>query len=128
MGDLDTKMWIEAAQSYWCLRRRYLRFTLAFVGSFIGFAALFVFASAKNLDALAGVLFLVFIPASCVVGLGTILTSLDLLDFRCPRCARRFAMSWRGGYPTDRCKHCGLDLGSALRAAKKPQKAADLLE
>ena len=116
MSDLDTKSWSEAARSYERLRRRNLRFTVAYVGSFFGFVILFFAASEMNFDALATTLFLLFIPASCAFGLGSLLTSFELWGFRCPRCGKRFIVAWRGSWPTDRCKQCGLDFGSAARA------------
>ncbi len=126
MSDLDTKSWIEAARSYERLRRRSLRFTLAYVGSFVGFVALFCFATAKDLRALATILFMLFIPASCAFGLGCFVNSFDLWGFHCPRCGKRFIAAWWGSWPTDRCKHCGLDLGSAARHPEKSLGGGDL--
>jgi hypothetical protein len=79
-------------------------------GSFVGFAFCFVYASAKNWDALAGTPFLIFLPVSVVLNLVVFIVSFDLRGFRCPRCAKRFAVSWWNSWPTNRCKHCGLDL------------------
>jgi hypothetical protein len=128
MGDLDTKAWIEVVRSYQHLRRRTVRYTLAYVGCFVGFVTVLFIASAKKLDALAGTLFLLFIPASCMLGLVVFLGWFDLKNFRCPRCGKRFIVAWWGSWPTDRCKHCGLDVEAAVRKAEKPLDGGDLWE
>jgi hypothetical protein len=69
VNELDAKTWVDAAQTYQRLRRRSLLLTFSYVGSFVGFAICLFYASAKNLDALAGTLFLVFMPVSVVLGL-----------------------------------------------------------
>ena len=128
MGDLDTKTWIDAARSYQLLRRRTLRYFLAYFGGFFGFLAVLLFASANKLDALAGSVFLLLIPTMCLLGVGVFLNSFELRDFRCPRCGKRFAVAWWGTWPTDRCKHCGLDIETAVRNAERPLNGGDLWE
>lgn len=121
MNGADAKAWIDAAQTYQRLRRRTLLLTIAYAGSFVGVAIGLFCASAKNWDAFAGTLFLLFIPVSFVLGAGTFIFSLDLRGFRCPRCGKRFTVSWRGSWPTNRCKHCRLDL---IAAGKDPGKSS----
>ena len=47
---------------------------------------------------------------SAVFGTAAIVTWLELLNWRCPRCGKRFVVSAVDNIPTDECKHCGLDL------------------
>ena len=108
-------------QTYQRLRRRTLLLTLAYAGSCVGLAICLFCGSAKNWDVFAGTLFLLFIPVSFVLGLGMFIFSLDLRNFRCPRCEKRFTVSWWNSWPTNRCKHCRLDL---IAAAKDPGKSA----
>ncbi len=35
---------------------------------------------------------------------------LTLLHWPCPRCGKRFILGRGNNFPTNRCKHCGLDL------------------
>ena len=41
---------------------------------------------------------------------GVLLHWLALVRFRCPRCGNQFTISWWSSWPTNRCKHCDLDL------------------
>lgn len=124
MGDIDPRTYLDAARSYERLRRLMLCFSLVSMISFL----LFFLALAMNLEPLAAALFVVLIPISCMFGLGAFLASFDLRDFRCPRCGERFAVSWWSSWPTNRCKHCRLDLGAAAMEKGKSNSAWDSLE
>jgi hypothetical protein len=52
-------------------------------------------------------------------------TWIWLLRFRCPRCGKRFIVTWWSSWPSDRCKHCALDLGPAKMAVAKPAGVVD---
>ena len=113
---MDTRTWIEAARRYVRLRRRYW---LCFLGEVVLVAVfgtpLFVFADQMNSiarDILVSVLVVGFVACSVV----TVITWFALVGFRCPRCGNQFMMSWTNSWPTNRCKHCGLDLGPAAMA------------
>jgi hypothetical protein len=93
VNDVDAKAWVDAAQTYQRLRQRTLLLTFIGAGSFVGFAFCLVYASAKNWDALAGTLFLIFLPVSVVPNLVVFIASLDLRGFRCPQCGGK-ATSW----------------------------------
>jgi hypothetical protein len=121
MNDLDAKAWVDAAQTYQRLRRLTLLLTLGYVVSVVGFAICFWYASAKNWDAFAGTLFLLFMPVLLGLSLVAFVVSVDLRGFRCPRCGKRFAVSWRNSWPTNRCKHCRLDL---IATVKDPGKSS----
>jgi hypothetical protein len=125
LNDVDARAWVDVGQTYQQLRRRALLLNLGFVGSFVGFAICLFYASAKNWDAFAGTLFLLYIPVSVVLGLVVFIVSFDLRGFRCPRCGKRFTVSWWNNWPTNRCKHCRLDL---IAAVKDPAKTSALEE
>ena len=128
MGELDTKLWIDAARTYARLRHRAWLATFGYVGTFVGFVIGFFYATANNWDALAGSLFLVFVPISCILGLAMLFAWLKLRGFRCPRCRHPFALSLSNGWPTNKCKHCELDLGRAAVAKAKSTANSHLLE
>ena len=46
---------------------------------------------------------------------------LMLMAFRCPRCGNHFMWSAGTSWPTNQCKHCGLDLGPASMADSHQQ-------
>jgi hypothetical protein len=130
VSDLEAKTWIEAAQSYVRLRRRYWR---CFFGM-PGLLVLLVFGAAISAfehglsPSVRGILLSLFIVAWCACWLGSLVTWFTLVGFRCPRCGKRFIMSWWSSWPSDRCKHCGLDLGPTAMATAKPLAAAGLWE
>jgi hypothetical protein len=86
------------------------------------------YASTNNWDTLAGALFLLFVPTSCILGLGILITWLNLRGFLCPRCGKRFTLTWWNNWPTNRCKHCELNLGPAMMATAKSPANVDLWE
>ncbi len=136
MGDLDTGTLIEAAQRYRRLRRRYWRCLLGLpaiviVGYLFAvlleiFPALSALWDEENsilrhaLLSLAGV-------GWCVCLLGGVVTHFRLMAFRCPKCGGLFVWTWWTNWPSDRCRHCGLDLGPAVEASAKPAPDLDLL-
>jgi hypothetical protein len=40
-----------------------------------------------------------------------VLTWSSLMRFRCPRCDKKFILTWYSSWPGITCKHCGLYLG-----------------
>ncbi len=109
MGDIGEKTWIEAAQEYERLNRSTWQFSLGLSGPFFAFMMLLSIGSERLYPVLVFI-FPILMFSSCVCILGCFITSINLINFRCPRCGKRFA---RGGvlwYYSKRCKHCGLDL------------------
>lgn len=100
-------------RSYARLRRRYRRFSLAGPAIFL-LLAISLSASRDALDSVVGhaliLLFFVALLAYLLVGM---IAQSALLRFRCPRCGEWFNRTWWNNKPTDRCKHCRLDLGPA---------------
>jgi hypothetical protein len=126
VNDLDAKAWVDAAQTYQRLRLLYFLVILGFVGISMGLAICLFFASATNWDSFAGTLFLLFIPVSLGLSLVVILLTLDLRGFRCPRCGKRFTVTWWNSWPTNRCKHCRLDLIAAVKDSGKSSAYGEL--
>ena len=119
MGDVDADTLSEAARRYTGLRRRYWRF---FLGGFALFAVLGtpLLAFDTHLNSVGRAL--IGVPLgigflTCWVG--AMLSWSSLTRFRCPRCGKRFIMSWSSSWPTSDCKHCFLRLGPP-RAAVSP--------
>jgi hypothetical protein len=71
------------------------------------------------------ILFSLALAVFCAVFAVNVATWFALMGFRCPRCGGRFILSWWSSWPSDRCKHCELDLGPTAMAAAKPTAAAD---
>jgi hypothetical protein len=88
---VGTKTWIEAAQTYQRLYHLCWLFNLGYIGAFVVLAIGVGIASANNWDAFAGALFLLYLPISCILGLGIFITWLNLRGFPCPRCGERFS-------------------------------------
>ena len=124
MGDFDPRTLIDSARSYERLRRRTWLFSLGYVGPFLVFLAL-LFATGDPQNPILVFYFLLLIPATCACVLGSFLTAIELRNFPCPRCGKRFATSWKWTLSFHRCKHCGLDLGPAAIAPEKPPSATD---
>lgn len=127
MGDFGEKTWIGEAQSYERWRRYLRRFSLGVAGPWLGFFILLSLGSEALFPVLC-FLFLLLIPITCICIFGGLFTQLNLLNFLCPRCGRRFIMAWWNSRPTDRCKHCGLDLGSMTKATEISSSLMDPLE
>jgi disulfide bond formation protein DsbB len=125
---LDTKAWIEAAQTYQRLYHLCWLFNFGYIGAFVLLAIGIGIASANNWDAFAGALFLLYLPISCILGLGIFITWLNLRGFRCPRCGERFNVSRWNRWPTYRCRHCWLDLGVVAKDHDKSPALGELWE
>ena len=127
VGDFRDKTWIPEAQSYERLRRHLRRFILGFAGPWLGLFLL-ISLGREELFPVVCFLFLLILPTTSICMLGGLLTHLELQNFLCPRCGRRFIMAWWNGRPTDRCKHCGLNLGSMTKVTQKSPSLMDPLE
>jgi hypothetical protein len=126
--ELDGKTLMDAAREYERLRRGNRQLTLIIGGSGLVFlTTLFASAHFGN-HVIPSVLSLLFLCAAGPIYLRAFLTGYGVYGFRCPRCGKRCSNSWRGSWPTDRCKHCRLDLGAAARSAEKPKSSVDFLE
>jgi hypothetical protein len=104
---------IEQARRYVRLRRRY--WWSFFGGIAVMAVPLCAFSVFRDLVPQAFIDFaLPFIGAAfmalCVVNL---VTWFQLIAFRCPACRQRFVLSVFSAWPSDRCRHCGLDLRAA---------------
>ncbi len=127
MGELDTNTWIEASRSYVRLRRRYWRCWLGMPASLVVLVALIpVFGHTLKNPYVRGALFSLLIVAWCACWLGCAVTWFALMGFRCPRCGKRFLISWWSSRPSNRCKHCDLDLGPAAIVSAKSTAGVDL--
>lgn len=128
MGDFDVKTWSDAARTYERLRSSFWLLHNSYVVIALGLFLGFFYASAKNWPALAFTLLMLFIPVSCVLGAGMLFTWFGLRDFRCPRCSERFVWTWWNRWPTNRCKHCKLDLGAMAKDVGKSPALGELWE
>lgn len=94
MGKLDWHDLEEASRRYTRLRRRYWRWHLYSMLTFLMMVPAFATAGALPYPVASilvaapfGVVFLVFL-------LGSMITWSELTRFPCPRCGRRFIMIW----------------------------------
>ena len=122
MGDLDLNMLADAARRYTGLRRRYWRFLLVgiLIISGAGLFGMFQreFGPLHN-PVVGRVLMVCLIAGFLACWTGAVVTWAALMRFRCPRCGKRFTLSWYSSWPTSRCKHCQLDLGPAAETTAK---------
>jgi hypothetical protein len=128
MGELDIGVMRRAACSYVRLRRRYWR---CFFGMALLLVSIAISLSALRGEAAARVRVSIATAcgiAYCACALGAILSWSALMRFRCPRCGKRFVLAWWSSWPTDRCKHCELDLGPAVLADAKKPAVVDVLD
>ncbi len=129
MGDLDANILADAARRYTSLRRQYWRSLLVatVLISGAGLFGLFVGEFGPLLNPVIGRVLTVLLPAGFLTcWVISVVTWSSLMGFRCPRCGKRFILAWYSSWPTNRCKHCGLDLGPAVMAAAKPPPVVDL--
>jgi hypothetical protein len=106
-----------AADEYGRLRRRFWRLFLCGVASFAAFGLPMILAGERMPPALRGTFGAATALTGLVCWIGAVSTWLMLLNWRCPRCGKRFLLSSTSSWPTGVCKHCGLDLSSATRSA-----------
>ena len=124
MGDLDADTLADAARRYSGLRRRYWPSLLGF-GALLGGLMLFHMVEVEVgpllLDpVLRGVLIVPVASGALACWVVGALAHFALMRFRCPRCRKRGTVSWFSPWSTNRCEHCGLDLGPAAMATAKP--------
>jgi hypothetical protein len=107
---LDPTVLLNSGQRYSRLRRRYGRSMVCFAGLIV-LSVIFMPMAQSAGPLIRGVVgFVTAIGGISIWVYGTV-AWFALLNFRCPRCGKRFMLSWISSLPTDRCKHCGLDLG-----------------
>lgn len=111
MSDLDAQVQADAARRFWRLRRRFSRFLFGLPVPWL--ITVIMFSIIKHFvperwHILAIIPFFGFF-AWLVVAM---LSMSALRGFRCPRCGKRFTMSWTSSWPSPTCKHCGLYLPS----------------
>jgi hypothetical protein len=119
VADLDTDAWIERARRYGLLRRVFWCCILAML-------ALVALGSLIHLirDRLHPTVRAVYLTISALVwsacGLAAVAAWLALKFFRCPKCGKRFASAWWGGFGAlnDRCLHCSFDFGPAAKSTR----------
>lgn len=137
MGDLDPKTLDAGWRRYFALRRRHRRFMLGllcFSVAFMVFVDLLDLIEDRfKVQTKSVTHYLLSVPAvllwtgafACIGGLfithfSLCITQFSLFPYCCPRCGKWFAaFGWRSMF-TDRCRHCGLDLGPAAMATPKP--------
>jgi hypothetical protein len=123
MGDFDINTWLEAAQAYKRLRRRFLGCYLGLLVLLSAFPVVGIPTVASELEPspfVRDVFSSAFAVAWCGCLMGAAVNWFKLIGFRCPKCGKRFVLSWWRSWPDDRCLHCGLDLGPAATAGDKP--------
>jgi 4-amino-4-deoxy-L-arabinose transferase-like glycosyltransferase len=112
VAQVDTQDWIAAARQYRQLRRQCWR---SFAG-FIATAAVVGLPLAAWGDQMnpmvRDVLGVALLIALVACFAGAVTAWIALLRSRCPRCQGSFVLAWWGSWPTSRCRHCGLDLGT----------------
>ena len=101
-------------QSYPRYRRWHWRFVFGWPG-FMGLGAVIGMISDRFPIAPIAIPltvgFLVCLVGGLICWLGLLYTSFTLKYFRCPRCGKRFAVSWGVIWPCKTCDHCDLYLG-----------------
>ncbi|WP_435016373.1 hypothetical protein TA3x_003939 [Tundrisphaera sp. TA3] len=113
MGEIDDEARADASRRFMSLRRRSCRFFLGMpvfwlMGVITSAVCERFWPAGKAIMAVPLLGFL-----TCWVGAA--LAWSGLTEFRCPRCGKRFIMSWSNTLPTAACKHCGLYLGRPRR-------------
>lgn len=73
--------------------------------------AMLVFAFGEPLSPVSKLMVLVSFLGFLTCWAGFSFAWSALTHFRCPRCGKRFLLSWSSSWPTAACKHCGLYLG-----------------
>jgi len=129
MGDLDANIVADAARRYTGLRRRYWRSLLVGIPliSGAGLFGMFEGEFGPLLNPVIGRVLVVSVVAGFLTcWVGGVVTWSSLMRFRCPRCGKRFILSWYSSWPTNRCKHCQLDLGPVAVATAMPPPVLDL--
>jgi hypothetical protein len=112
VSELETKARIAAARFYVRMRRRYW-ISLFGMNLLIFVVAIPVSAVRSELHPIVrGTLDLLVTVACCACMLWGVVAGIALIGFRCPRCGKRFILSGWRTWPSNQCKHCGLDLGS----------------
>jgi hypothetical protein len=113
---IDPHALVCAGEEYRRLRRRYFQFFLGGVMSFAVFAGPLI-AYGDNLHrAVVGVLGALTAVFGVICWGGGWATWITLMNWRCPRCGKRFILSFSNSLPTNNCKHCGLYLGRRTAA------------
>lgn len=117
MSDFDDDRLDCAAEEsdercYPSLRRWHWRFVLGLPASF---GLIFALDALKERLPIVQSLLVVTQPVGGLIyfisWFGLFYTVLTLRDFRCPRCGKRFAVSWIGVWPCKTCDHCDFYLG-----------------
>jgi hypothetical protein len=105
---------------YLRLRRRYWRLYFTFVGVLIALMVpLSLLELAKStfpLPTVVATQLAVFLPGFAFIAIIAWKCAVawsKLLFWRCPRCGRFFMLAWYSSWPTNYCKHCGLDAAGA---------------
>jgi hypothetical protein len=124
MGEFDTKAWTEGARYVARLRRRIWHCQLGMVAALLFLVPFFAFWHDLKLYLHGIVIAMFFLVASACLLVGNA-TWFELIGFRCPRCGQHFIRAFWIGFYSNRCKHCGLDLGPGAIAKAKPLDLAD---
>jgi hypothetical protein len=136
MSELDAKTLDASMWRYVALRRRYRRLFLGGMALAIACTAVgdllhmiegrFKIQTDSVLHGLLSVPAVLLCAGVCVCLGGCFITqfslwkmSFSVFPFCCPRCGKWFAFSGWGWF-TDRCKHCGLDLGPTAMTTARP--------
>jgi hypothetical protein len=110
--DIDVSTLADAARRYTNLRRKYRRFRLYGIAFFAVLATLLLLAFGHRLNPLVSIVLAIpLVLGFLTCWVGTVVAGYALLLFRCPRCGKRFILTWYSGLPTEACKHCYLYLG-----------------
>jgi hypothetical protein len=106
MSEPEDEGFAKASAQFYSLRRRYWLFIVGFM-IFGVLQILFInFAPEKLFHWLLAVT----LPLILASWAGAMFTWIVVLNWKCPRCGKRFILSWWNSWPGKRCKHCGLEL------------------
>ena len=109
---IDPQRLTLAAAEYWRLRRRYWQFFLGAAVSFVIFGLPLIAYGDRMHQVYVVVLGMLTAVLGVIGWTGALVTWAVLFNWPCPSCGKRFILSRTSSWPTDYCKHCGLDLGS----------------
>lgn len=126
MGKLDWQDLEFASGRYTRLRRRSRRWHLTFLLTALLAIPLLAAAGALPYPVVRNLLVAAFAIGFLGQWSGTLITWSALTRFACPRCGRRFIMIWWSSWPTDRCKHSGLNLSPSAVARARENGGVEL--
>jgi hypothetical protein len=112
MPEIDIPTWVAAAKQYQRLRRQWWRSLVTFFAAIVLVGLPLSAWGDRMNEIVRDVLGVALLIALALCFAGGVTAWIALMRFRCPRCQGSFVLAWWGSWPTNRCRHCQLDLGS----------------